>query len=309
MYDADYPNRLKKLQNYAASPELPSLLQWKPAEAGHALVWKTTKELFVGVAVVQVYNYRLNCGPNGNYINPDVGKFVRSKFQFYSGRPSDSNFSEDYLKLFSNLEKLQQEIAVTKSRRDMLFVDASGKMLRFAKAIFMEREKPLKRSPDVRYYEDVVNATEENQEDLGDTIDDETNNWPVEEKYKEALNEIKYTHRVLPLRVYKDSEYVEPRNVNNLLRNSVVEVLFSIHHTFLRSQVPAHDTFRANIEQIIIHKQQQTFDETSYSKTSVRSGPISADTFNVKHQREDENESESRPQKIQSAKGKGTTIL
>ncbi|KAF8436816.1 hypothetical protein L210DRAFT_3320577, partial [Boletus edulis BED1] len=113
MYDPDYPKQLKNLQNYAASADLPILLQWKPAEAGHALVWKTTKELFVGAAIVQVYNYRLNCGPNGNYINPDVGTYVRSKFQFFAGRPSDANFSDDYSKLFSNLEKLQHEIAVT----------------------------------------------------------------------------------------------------------------------------------------------------------------------------------------------------
>ncbi|KAF8436815.1 hypothetical protein L210DRAFT_790655, partial [Boletus edulis BED1] len=154
----------------------------------------------------------------------------------------------------------------------MLSVDASGKMIRFAKPIFAERvrllqtslrdttfnysgqDKPLRLSPGVRYYEDVVNPTEANEEDLEDTVDDETNNWPVEQKYKDALNKIKHTHRVLPLRVYKDNEYVEPRKVNSLLRNSVVEVLFSVHHTYLKNQVPAHDTFRANIEQIIIHK-------------------------------------------------------
>ncbi|KAF8438102.1 hypothetical protein L210DRAFT_808682, partial [Boletus edulis BED1] len=108
-----YPEQVKKLQNYAASAELPSLLQWQRAQAGHALVWKTTKDLFIGAAVVQVYNYKLNCGPNGNFINPDFGKLAKSKFQFFSGRPSDAQFSNDFSKMFSNLEKLQKEIAVS----------------------------------------------------------------------------------------------------------------------------------------------------------------------------------------------------
>ncbi|KAF8441078.1 hypothetical protein L210DRAFT_3327519, partial [Boletus edulis BED1] len=146
--------------------------------------------------VVQVYSYKLNCAPNGNYINVDVGKYVKSKFQFFSGRSSDSNFSEDFSRMFSNLEKLQHEIAVTKSQRDMLSVDASGKMIRFAKAIFAERVRyPLC----VRYYDDIVNPTDTNKHDEENTVDDEMNNWPVDQKYKEALNEIKHTHRVLPL--------------------------------------------------------------------------------------------------------------
>ncbi|KAG6374107.1 hypothetical protein JVT61DRAFT_4751 [Boletus reticuloceps] len=109
MYDPNYISQLKKLQNYAASPELPSLLQWKPTQAGHVLVWKTTKQLFVGVAVVQVYSYKLNCGPNGNFINPDVGKFVKSKFQFFSGRPSDSNFSDDFPKISLTLKNYNKK--------------------------------------------------------------------------------------------------------------------------------------------------------------------------------------------------------
>ncbi|KAF8438101.1 hypothetical protein L210DRAFT_786617, partial [Boletus edulis BED1] len=136
----------------------------------------------------------------------------------------------------------------------MLSVDASGKMMRFAKPIFEERDKAARLSPGVRYYDDVINATDANDEDEENTVDEETDKWPVEEKYKDVLNEIKHTHRVLPLRVYKDSKFVEPRNVNNVLRNSMVEVLFSVHHTYLGTQVPAHDTFRANIEQVIVLK-------------------------------------------------------
>ncbi|KAG6374106.1 hypothetical protein JVT61DRAFT_4750 [Boletus reticuloceps] len=186
----------------------------------------------------------------------------------------------------------------------MLLVDASGKMMRFAKSIFEERDKPLKKPPNVHYYEDIMNVSETSEKVTEDVVDEETNNWPVEAKSKEALDEIKYTHCVLPLRVYKDEEYVKPRNVNAALRNSMVEVLFSVHHTYLGIQTPAHDTFRANIEQIKILKQDQAFDETSYSHANVRSGPIAAKTFSMKHHIEEDDESESRHQKICLVKGK-----
>ncbi|KAF8417101.1 hypothetical protein L210DRAFT_878220 [Boletus edulis BED1] len=209
----------------------------------------------------------------------------------------------------------------------MLSVDASGKMIRFAKAIFAERvcniykgyyyaklifraqDKPAVHSPGICYYDVVVNPTDSNEEDVESTVDEETNNWPVEKKYKEALNEIKHTHHILPLHIYKNDEYVEPSNVNGVLQNAMVEVLFTVHHTYLGTQVPPHDTFRANIEQIIVLKQESSLDETSYSKTNVRSGPIAAGSFSMKRQIGDDDECNPRRQKIRSTKGKGNLAV
>lgn len=139
MYDSTYAYDLKKLSSYAASQPLPSLVQWKPAETGHVLVAKKTQELFIGVAVVQVFDYKLNCSPSGNFIRPDLGSLEKAKFQFYAGRPADINFGDDFQKLFANLTKLQQDIAVSKDHRDMLYTDASGKMIRFARGVFEKR--------------------------------------------------------------------------------------------------------------------------------------------------------------------------
>ena len=38
---------------------------------------------------------------------------------------------------------------------------------------------------------------------------------------------------------------------NYAIRNALVEIHFTIHHTHLGKQTPPHDTFRANIEQIL----------------------------------------------------------
>lgn len=139
MYGSTYAADIKNLSNYGASQQLPSLVQWKPAEGGHVLVSKTTQEIFIGVAIVQVYNYRLNCSPNGNFINPDLGTLEKAKFQLFAGRAADVNFGDDFPKLYANLVRLQNNIAITKEHRDMLYSDASGKMIRFARNIFEKR--------------------------------------------------------------------------------------------------------------------------------------------------------------------------
>ena len=95
--------------------------------------------MYIGVAVVQVLDYRLNCSPNGNFINPDLGTLEKAKFQFFAGRAADINFGDDFLKLYANLMRLQNDIAVTKEHRDMLHTDASGKMICFARNVFEKR--------------------------------------------------------------------------------------------------------------------------------------------------------------------------
>lgn len=130
---------LKQLSNYAASPQLLSQVRWKPGEGGHVLVAKDTSKLFIAVAIVQVYDYKLNCGPNGNYIKTDIGSLENAKYQFYAGRPGDIIFGEDFPKIYSNLAKLQSEIAVTKQHKDLLYSDASAKMIRFARSVFEKR--------------------------------------------------------------------------------------------------------------------------------------------------------------------------
>lgn len=139
MYDNNYAANLKNLPNYGAQHQLPSLVRWRPAEGGHELILKNSGELFISVAVVQIFNYKLNCAPNGNHVNKKCGSLENVKFQFYGGRAADSNFGQDFKRLFTNLESIQNSIAVTKTCRDMLQTDTSEKMVHFARSVFEKR--------------------------------------------------------------------------------------------------------------------------------------------------------------------------
>ena len=289
MYDNDYASKLKKLPNYAAQQQLSSLIRWKlSAEGGHELVLKNSAEQFLGVAVVQVFDYKLNCSPNGNYVNTKFGSLETAKFQFYAGRAADANFGSDFDNVYTNLDKLQSIVAGTKDQRDMLYKDSSEKMIRFARTIFEKRvsslpsvswpnspiyrqETTLPDSPRPVYYQDVVEHNFPSKK--SETIDDKTKNWPIDLQLQDKLDLIKPSYRAVPLPVYENGIFVELAEVNNRLRNALVEIQFSVHHLLLRNQSPPRDSFRANIEQIIILKHGKP---TRSSRPNPRAGPISA---------------------------------
>lgn len=113
------------------------------------------------------------------------------------------------------------------------------------------------------------------QDEEGEVIDEETANWPMPpgRDFAAALNEIKSLYRAVPLRVYKDSEFVEPQDVVNVLRDATIEIQFSLHHIHLASQHPARDSFRANIEQIVVLKAGKIHN-AAFRTSDPRAGPI-----------------------------------
>lgn len=155
-------------------------------------------------------------------------------------------------------------------------------------------------SPPTVYLEDLTdpdNAREAEQKEL---MDEETRDWPIEEKYRDALDLIRPTHKAVPLRVYHGQTFIEPTKVNDALRNSIVEIHFSLHHTFLSKQTPPRDSFRANIKQVLIREQGEDID-TGYNETDVRSGPVSAFTTLVKRPAASDAPSSSKPAKLAKA--------
>lgn len=118
-----------------------------------------------------------------------------------------------------------------------------------------------------------------------ESIDEETKNWPIEYKHRDELDLIKPSHRAVPLRIYKDNKFVEPADVNGALPNAEIEIQFSVHHVYLQNQTPPRDSFRANIEQIVILKSGKRLQ--SIRKQDPRSGPISAMTTDLKRDAQD----------------------
>ncbi|KIJ09747.1 hypothetical protein PAXINDRAFT_17182 [Paxillus involutus ATCC 200175] len=148
----------------------------------------------------------------------------------------------------------------------MLINEAGGKMIRFARSIFEERKNAIRDSPPlqkrVMYLEDLEKDTfPENESNTvtsdaepTEEMDEETKHWPINAKYQDELNLIKPLFRAIPLPLYKNNKFIEPRDVNDKLKNSLIEVHFSIHHTYIKKDKITQDSFQALIHEIKILK-------------------------------------------------------
>ncbi|KIO10520.1 hypothetical protein M404DRAFT_98743, partial [Pisolithus tinctorius Marx 270] len=83
----------------------------------------------------------------------------------------------------------------------------------------------------------------------------DTKNWKVAKEFQRELDLLRKNYRALPLRVYKQNQFVEPSNVNDELEGALVEVWFSIYHTFIKKQSASPvDSFQAETEHMRILK-------------------------------------------------------
>lgn len=99
--------------------------------------------------------------------------------------------------------------------------------------------------------------------------------WPASGDAKEELGDMKLSHVALPLPVYNvDGSFVEPSQVVSVLRNSIVEVHFSLKHYAIRENGTAKfDTFTAIIQQIMVLVAARPKAKNPYRRT-LRAGPI-----------------------------------
>jgi hypothetical protein len=103
-------------------------------------------------------------------------------------------------------------------------------------------------------------------------MDEETANWPVDEKFSDEMASIKALYKAVPLHVYDEhNKFMEPADVNKALCNSIAEIHFTLHHTYLPKNTPPQDSFRANIEQILILQGGKPM--TSIYASDPRAGP------------------------------------
>ena len=109
---ATHHYNLSRQQNYAAL-DISKRLEWHPSPLGHVVYDKKTDAEFVGITVVHVLDYQLNCGPLGNFQDVSVRKIEKAKYQLYGGRPRDASFSEDFLRVYHLLSTLQISTAFT----------------------------------------------------------------------------------------------------------------------------------------------------------------------------------------------------
>ncbi|KAH7916958.1 hypothetical protein BV22DRAFT_966752, partial [Leucogyrophana mollusca] len=99
------------LKNYVAAAIVMANTTWKKTGTGNVLITKADQTDFIGITVGRVLEFKLNCQPNGNYLNLDYGSLEDAKFQFHLGRPLEAAFADDFDRAVEHLEKLQDKAA------------------------------------------------------------------------------------------------------------------------------------------------------------------------------------------------------
>ncbi|KAG1725937.1 hypothetical protein EDB19DRAFT_1753791 [Suillus lakei] len=266
--------------NYLVSAQILQRCEWTPGATGHILTDKITDEPLIGIAVVHVFDFRLQCSPSGSFFNKDYGTLDKAKYQFIGGRPHNANgFNEDFARTHTLLNNIQNLIAKTQHKKDML---PDGQSIRFARSTFEKREIAVPDSPTASrktvYLEDIESETGPSQSASTEMkkkleMDEETANWPIADEYREDLEPIIAHYKAVPLCIYdEEKQFIEPQNVNNALRNALVEVHFTVNHTYLAKSTPQSDSFRANIKQIMILKKGKP--TTTIYMSDPRCGPV-----------------------------------
>lgn len=132
-------DKLRKLHAYVSSATFLTSSGWALAKTGHMLVEKPSGTESVAIGVAKVLDHKLLCGPVGNY-NPkfkDNSPLEKAKYSFTVGRPDEPAFQEDYDKMYSNLDRIQNSISYDKNSRNLL--DPLTKTIRFSCPIFVQR--------------------------------------------------------------------------------------------------------------------------------------------------------------------------
>ncbi|KAH9055121.1 hypothetical protein EDB83DRAFT_2225435, partial [Lactarius deliciosus] len=206
----------------------------------------------VASVVGRVLPTHLDCGPRGNFSNQGFGSLQTSKFQLHIGKPLGTVFAADFDKAVANFTTIQRLKASTGKSVNFIVFDANDTNLRFARNVYEKR----------------VAASEEEE-----SVDSDTEQWPVPAELRSQLDGIKHEYRVAPLHVFKNNEqFVEPSNVNDALEESLIEIRFELRHYSFPSK--NEHSFNASIEQIVILRPGVARPASSYKRKDFRTGPV-----------------------------------
>ena len=111
-------------------------------------------------------------------------------------------------------------------------------------------------------------------------LDDTTAKWPVPDDMRAELQQLMGTHMAQPLLIFKDDVYVPPLAVNSTLKDSLVEVHFSIKHYRIhkRDSKPI-DSFTGLVEQVIVLRAGEPRVGNSYKRKNLLEGPYRPKPF------------------------------
>jgi hypothetical protein len=125
--------------NYLASSTIMDSTMWQHTSTGVELVNETDLSPFTGILVGRVSPFRLKCGPAGNHFDSNISSLAKGKYQFHLCRPADHDLAMDYQAAISTMEALQNQVARTNQRKNMIIDDVTGKLVRCTMNIFTKR--------------------------------------------------------------------------------------------------------------------------------------------------------------------------
>ena len=137
-----YRANLMRTPSYCACPVFLSGVGWQVEDSGDVLVDKLSNANTVAIVVGRVSNQRFFVTPNGNYGTANkFGDISKSKFLFIIGKPMDTPFAGDFDKALDILVKIQNQMASTPKRLNLITSDGRNKFLRFTRNVFEQRVK------------------------------------------------------------------------------------------------------------------------------------------------------------------------
>lgn len=135
------------IPSYCAIPVFLSGVGWEVENSGHVLVDKANNANAVAIVVGRLLDYCYFVSPNGTYSgNPGSDKFgdiSNAKFLFVIGKPDNTPFTEDFVKVFDVISKVQNQVASTPTPVNFMCSTGTSKVLRFTRNIFEKRVSPL----------------------------------------------------------------------------------------------------------------------------------------------------------------------
>jgi len=138
---AAYHDQLDLTLMFVGNPAFLQSAGWIQNMSGHDLVYKNSGEVLVGILVAKISEFRLQCGPSGNFRTDSSfqREFKKAKFQFNAGVPDDPILEPAFNSAISNLVKLQKTRSVTGVNKNLLDNNANSFSIRFGANIFEKR--------------------------------------------------------------------------------------------------------------------------------------------------------------------------
>ncbi|EGN95234.1 hypothetical protein SERLA73DRAFT_155353 [Serpula lacrymans var. lacrymans S7.3] len=167
------------------------------------VITKQTGNESAMIIVGKVKDFKLFCGPNGNFINRSYGTLAGAKFQFTLGVPEQPALVDDFNKGFDNLLKVQSSTAATTDRCYFLEEQRRIKTVRFITPIFDKIVMLFLLIYHVSYLNELLQQllSQSEDSDVSERVnyESEMETWPVSEEYQEDLMAIKTQYIVFDI--------------------------------------------------------------------------------------------------------------